>query len=78
LEKEEWGSSNRQRYSHRYGWCEQAASYWETLAVLREFCGCWPAYLLPALPLGLNAEPGADAALPGVFGAVALPHDCLG
>jgi len=55
-------------------WCAQAESYCETLAVLREFCGCWPAYTVPALPSGLNAEPGADAAFPGVFGAVALPQ----
>jgi hypothetical protein len=59
-------------------WCEQAASYCETLAVLREFCGCSPAYCVPALPSGLNADPGADAALPGVFGALALPHEALG
>jgi hypothetical protein len=26
----------------------------------------------------LNAPPGADAALPGVVGAVVLPHDWLG
>jgi len=34
------------------------------------------AYLPSALPLGLNAEPGSDATLPGVFGAVALPQAC--
>src|SRR4051812_38253155 len=34
----------------------QAVSYWDTLAVLREFCGCSPAYLVPAVPSGLNAE----------------------
>ena len=37
----------------------QATSYCDTLAVLREFCGCSPAYFVPAVPLGLNAEPGA-------------------
>ena len=30
------------------------------------------------MPDGLNAEPGADAALPGVCGADALPHVWLG
>jgi hypothetical protein len=30
------------------------------------------------LPLGLNAEPGAVLAWPGVVGAVVLPHDWLG
>jgi hypothetical protein len=55
-------------------WCEQATSYCDTLAELREFCGCWPAYMVPAFPSGLNADPGADAALPGVFGAVGLPQ----
>jgi hypothetical protein len=30
------------------------------------------------LPFGLKAEPGADAALPGVFGADALPQDWFG
>ncbi len=39
-----------------------------------EFCGCFPAYLGPAVPSGLNAEPGAEVALPGVLGAVALPQ----
>jgi hypothetical protein len=33
--------------------------------VLREFCGCSPAYTEPALPSGLNAEPGADMERPG-------------
>jgi hypothetical protein len=45
-----------------YFWCKQAASYCETLAVLREFCGCVPAYLLPATPSSLKADPRADAA----------------
>jgi hypothetical protein len=58
----------------RYFWCEQATSYWETLFGLPEFCGCWPAYFCPAVPLGLKAEPRAVAALPGVSGAVALPQ----
>src|SRR5690242_18534207 len=43
----------------------QATSYCETLAVLPEFCGCWPAYTPPAVPLGLNADPGADMEWPG-------------
>ena len=43
----------------RYFWCEQATSYWETLFGLPEFCGCWPAYICPAVPLGLKAEPRA-------------------
>jgi hypothetical protein len=43
----------------------QATSYCDTLAVLREFCGCWPAYFVPAVPFGLNAEPGAFIELPG-------------
>ena len=46
--------------------------------MLREFCGCVPAYFEPATPSSLNAEPGAFAALPGVFGAVALPHEAIG
>jgi hypothetical protein len=41
---------------------------------LREFCGCWPAYTVPARPFGLKADPGAAAALPGVNGAVELPQ----
>ena len=43
-----------------------------------EFCGCCPAYTEPACPDGLNAEPVAEAAFPGVFGAVALPQLWLG
>jgi len=42
------------------------------------FCGCSPAYFVPAVPLGLKAEPGADAALPGVLGALADPQEALG
>ena len=30
------------------------------------------------MPLGLNAEPGAEAELPGVFGGDVLPQDCFG
>jgi hypothetical protein len=41
---------------------------------LFEFCGWVPAYFVPAVLFGSKAEPGADAALPGVFGAEALPH----
>lgn len=61
-----------------YFWCEQATSYWATLFGLPEFCGCWPAYFWPAVPLGLKAEPRALAAWPGVSGAVALPQLWLG
>jgi hypothetical protein len=46
----------------------QATSYWDTLFGFFEFCGCSPAYTVPALPSGLNAEPGAEAELPGGFG----------
>jgi hypothetical protein len=46
----------------------QATSYWETLTGFFEFCGCSPAYLVPAMPSGLNADPGAEAELPGVVG----------
>lgn len=49
-----------------YFWFEQATSYCEELAELFEFCGCWPAYFVPAVPDVLNADPGADAELPGV------------
>ena len=59
-------------------WLKQATSYWEAAAGLLLFCGCCPAYTVPATPFGLNAEPRAFAALPGVLGAVALPHDWLG
>ncbi|HMC14665.1 MAG TPA: hypothetical protein VKI18_03470, partial [Albitalea sp.] len=48
----------------------QATSYCETLAVLREFCGCSPAYTCPARPSGLKADPGAVADLPGGLGVV--------
>ena len=37
---------------------------------LFEFCGCVPAYLVPAMPPVLKAEPGAVDALPGVEGVV--------
>jgi hypothetical protein len=40
---------------------------------LFEFCGWLPAYIEPAIPpFSLNAEPLADAALPGSLGAVVL------
>src|SRR5439155_19607888 len=51
-------------------------SYWLTELGLFEFCGCSPAYFVPAVPFGLNAEPGADAALPGRV--VWSSHDWLG
>jgi hypothetical protein len=49
------------------GWdtWKQATSYWLTDLGFFEFCGCSPAYTVPATPFGLNAEPGALAALPG-------------
>jgi hypothetical protein len=57
----------------RVGQCcdtwKQATSYWDTELGLLEFWGCWPAYTVPAWPLGLNADPGALAALPGVLGS---------
>ena len=37
-----------------------------------------PAYTESAWPLGLNADPGALVAFPGVVIALALPHDWLG
>ena len=61
------------------GYCgcfAQAWSYCDTDAVLREFCGCSPAYFVPALPFGLNADPGALALLPG--GEPVVSHDCIG
>jgi hypothetical protein len=54
-----------------------ATSYCETLRYCASSAAVG-AYTPPAVPPGLNAEPGADAALPGVCGAVALPHDWLG
>jgi len=48
---------------------KQATSYWDTEFGLFEFWGCWPAYTEPAWPLGLNADPGALAAFPGVLGS---------
>src|SRR5439155_23247584 len=51
-------------------------SYWLTELGLFEFCGCSPAYFVPAVPFGLNAEPGADAALPGRV--LWSSHDWLG
>lgn len=33
-----------------------------------------PAYTVPACPFGLNGEPFALAALPGVFGACGVPQ----
>jgi hypothetical protein len=33
--------------------------------VLREFCGCSPAYTPPDVPSGLNADPGAEIERPG-------------
>jgi hypothetical protein len=44
--------------------------------VLREFCGAEPAYFEPAVPLGLNAEPGALALLPG--GVPVVSQDWFG
>ena len=44
-----------------YRYFVQATSYCETAAELFEFCGCVPAYFVPATPLVLNAEPGAVA-----------------
>jgi hypothetical protein len=35
---------------------------------LTEFCGCSPAYFVPAVPSGLNADPGAEIEWPGWFG----------
>jgi len=55
---------------------EQATSYCETEAVLREFCGAEPAYFEPATPFSLNADPGALAALPGLVPDVS--QDCIG
>ena len=60
----------------QWGWLAQATSYCDTDAVLREFCGCWPAYFEPAVPLGLKAEPDALAELPG--GVPVVSHDWLG
>jgi hypothetical protein len=48
---------------------KQAMSYWETavgLPFASEGVPGLPAYTVPACPLGLNTEPGALAALPGV------------
>ncbi len=55
---------------------KQATSYWDTLLGFLEFCGCSPAYTVPALPSGLNAEPGAELALPGRVGVDS--HDWFG
>lgn len=45
-------------------------SYWATAAVELDFASDavsgFPAYTVPAVPLGLNADPGAAAALPGL------------
>ena len=56
----------------------QATSYCDTLFGLFEFCGCVPAYFVPATPLSLNADPGADAELPGGFGGETAWHDWFG
>jgi hypothetical protein len=64
---------------HQCGWFEQATSYCDTDALLREFCGWEPAYFDPALLLSpVNGEPppGALPALPGVFPLVS--QDCIG
>ena len=54
----------------------QATSYCETAALFFEFCGCVPAYLVPAVPFVLNAEPGALAEPPG--GVPVVWQDCMG
>jgi hypothetical protein len=53
----------------------QATSYCDVEAVLREFCGCVPAYFSSAVP-PLNADPGAVPELPG--GEPVVSHDCIG
>lgn len=58
------------------GWFEQATSYCETDALLRWFTDFSPAYCDPAVPLGLNADPGALALLPG--GEPVVSHDWFG
>lgn len=46
----------------------QATSYCDTLFGFLEFCGCSPAYFVPATPSGLNADPGAEIEWPGWLG----------
>src|SRR5512141_1750421 len=61
----------RPRGNSLTGQCDgrvQATSYWDTLFGLTEFCGCSPAYFVPAMPSGLNADPGAAIEWPGWFG----------
>src|SRR2546423_1672980 len=58
------------------GCLAQATSYWLTDFGLGEFWGCSPAYTVPALPSSLNADPGPDAAPPGV--GPSSPHSWLG
>src|SRR5439155_10225094 len=54
-------------------------SYCDTVVELFVFCGWVPAYTVPALPSGLNAEPGAAAAASdGVFVASPSPQVWLG
>jgi hypothetical protein len=60
------------------GWFAQAVSYCDFDAVFFEFCGCSPAYFVPAVPFSLNADPGADAEPPGVLVAPGSPHSTLG
>src|SRR5215213_3020624 len=48
----------RSRCNHFAGTCAQAASYCDTLFGFFEFCGCSPAYTVPALPDALNGDPG--------------------
>src|SRR5207244_13556366 len=62
--------------STRYCGLAQATSYCDTDAVLREFCGCSPAYFDPAVPLSAKADPGAFALPPG--GVPVVSHDCIG
>jgi len=51
---------------------------WLGAAGLLLFCGCSPAYTVPAVPVGLKAEPGANIDWPGVNGADSLPQVSLG
>lgn len=63
------------------GCWKQATSYWETAAVELEFASDavpgFPAYTVPACPLGLNGDPDAATALPGVC-VPGAPHVFVG
>ena len=64
----------------QWGWdtWKQATSYCDTDVGFVEFCGCSPAYTVPALPSGLKADPGAVVEPPARVIAVGSPQVCEG